>query len=131
LNEKNSALNECDRRVRELEAIIRDRERDIVNTNDQLQQFEQRFNVEKKCFSLKYIFIFFKIQQRELEEHRQHRDILSVNLNIALEENEVCNSETKFLKFFLSFQANLDRIKLLEKQLEMSQVSQFFLHSLF
>jgi hypothetical protein len=39
---------------------------------------------------LKYIGFFFKIQQREFEDYRQKRDRLTIDLNIALEENEVC-----------------------------------------
>jgi hypothetical protein len=46
----------------------------------------------------------FKIQQRELQDYHQKRDRLTIDLNIAVEENEVCKS-TKNLKkiFVLSF----------------------------
>ncbi len=110
MHEKNSAIYECERHIRELESIISDRKREIVNTNAKLQQAEQKFDVENEIFLLNLIsFSFYQIQQRELEDYRQKRDILNVNLNIALEENEVCksNETSKILFFFLGlFRSN-------------------------
>src|SRR5438067_1275965 len=65
---------------------------------------------EKNVFFLNIIPFVLKIQQRELEDYRQKRDILSVDLNIALEENEVCNfkkvSKISFCDFSGSFRSN-------------------------
>jgi hypothetical protein len=45
LNEKNSAINECEHHITELQTIIRDRESEIVLTNDKLQQIQHQFDV--------------------------------------------------------------------------------------
>jgi hypothetical protein len=134
LHEKNSAIYECERHIRELESIISDRKREIVNTNAKLQQAEQKFDVENEIFLLNLIsFSFYQIQQRELEDYRQKRDILNVNLNIALEENEVCksNETSKILFFFLGlFRSNKNPRKTIRNVSSKLNPS-FFLYSNF
>ncbi|CAF4258997.1 unnamed protein product [Rotaria socialis] len=90
LNEKKLIIVENERHISELQTVIRDQEREINNTNAKLQQIQQSLNT----------------QQHELDNCRQKRDILTVDLNIAIEENE----------------AHLDRIRTLERQLEMTQI---------
>ncbi|CAF2221594.1 unnamed protein product [Rotaria magnacalcarata] len=89
LNEKKLIIVENERHISELQTVIRDQEREINNANAKLQQIQQSLNT----------------QQHELDNCRQKRDILTVDLNIAIEENE----------------AHLDRIRALERQLEMTQ----------
>ncbi|CAF5143168.1 unnamed protein product, partial [Rotaria sp. Silwood1] len=73
LNERTRNINEYERRISELQTTIRDREREILNINAKLQQIEQTFNT----------------QQHELDICQQRLDISNVDLNIAIEENEV------------------------------------------
>ncbi|CAF3007440.1 unnamed protein product [Rotaria sp. Silwood2] len=90
LNENTLTINEYERRISELQTVIREKEHEILNIDAKLQQTEQTLNT----------------QQHELDTCRQKRDILNVDLNIAIEENETY----------------LDKIKTLEKQLEMSHL---------
>ncbi|CAF1077570.1 unnamed protein product [Rotaria sordida] len=90
LTEKNLTIKEYERRIGELQTTASNHEREIQNTNVKLQQIEQTLNT----------------QQNDFDTCRQKRDILNVDLNIAIEENEVYS----------------ERIKHLEKQLEMSQI---------
>lgn len=94
LEEKYSVIHEFESQISDLQSTIRDREREIAKTNDKLQQSEQNFDVKKKRISLSDYFhclIYFKIQRRELEEYRQKRETLIVELKLAIEEGEVCH----------------------------------------
>ncbi len=89
MNDKKLDTNEYEHHITELQTIIRDREREIVNTNDKLRQLENNFDVEIVSNILSYSYSFFKSQQLELKKSRQQCDILNVNLNITTEENAV------------------------------------------
>ncbi len=91
MNDKKLDINEYEHHISELQTIIRDREREIINTNDKLRQLENNFDVEivSNIVSYSYSFVFFKSQQLELKKSRQQYDILNVNLNISTEENAV------------------------------------------
>jgi len=60
LNDKKLDINESEHHISELQTIIRDREREIINTNDKLRQLENNFDVEivSNIVSYSYSFVF-------------------------------------------------------------------------
>jgi len=46
LNEKNAAIDQCERQIHELQLNIQDREHKLVHLNDKLEQAEQKLDVK-------------------------------------------------------------------------------------
>lgn len=125
LKEKDLIIKEHENRISELESVIHDQEREILNVNVKFHQVQQTTHVTRQIFlwNIRQSFHFFlQTQQNEFDSYRQKSDLLTVDSNISTEEYKVCRIRSKNIILFFGFQTYLEKINTLEKQLEMAQV---------
>lgn len=86
LNETNSAIDQRERHIAELQLAIKDRERKLAETDERLGEAEQKIDVKPLRFSLG-IFVNFIFQEQQLEIDDLNRQ--KNRLTIAPEDREV------------------------------------------